>query len=138
MLLCLWIAFSMMEVPTIKFADLIFTNLSPNVSHKQSLGAWPTQYMYSGNEICSFLMVTLVSLFSNSQQPDSSLLNLTRINPHPGNPGNVNGSFLCEELDKPLSSTLDAPFSSFTLSLTALGAVEAEWFDNVCWVELAT
>jgi len=67
------------------------------------------------NEMCSFLMVTIVSLFSNSQQPDSSLLNLTRINPHPGNPGNVNGSFLCEELDKPLSSTLDAPFSSFTL-----------------------
>jgi hypothetical protein len=62
----------------------------------------------------------------------------TQINPHPGNPGNVNGSFLCEELDKPLSSTLDAPFSSFTLSLTAIGAVEAEWFNNVCWVELAT
>mgnify|MGYP000912347957 FL=1 len=48
MLLCLWIALSMMEVPTIEFADLIFTNLSPNVSLKQSLGAWPTQYTYSG------------------------------------------------------------------------------------------
>jgi hypothetical protein len=89
--------------------------------------------MYSGNEICFFLIVTLVLLFSNSQRLDSSLLNnLTQINPHPGNPGNVNGSFLCEELDK------HAPFSSFTLSLTAIGAVEAEWFNNVCWVELAT
>ena len=138
MLLCLWIAFSMMEVPTIKFADLIFTNLSPNVSHKQSLGAWPTQYMYSGNKICFFHMVPLVSLFSNSQQLDSFLLNLTRIIPHCGNPGNGNGSFLCAELDKPLSSILDASFSSFTLSLTTLSAVEAECFNDLCWVELVT
>ncbi len=138
MLLCLLIALSMMEVPRIKFVDLIFTNISPNVPHNESLGAWPTRYMYSGNEICFFHMVPLVSLFSNSQQPDSFLLNLTRITPHRDNPGNGNGSFLCAELDKPLSSTLDASFSSFTLALTALSAVEAECVDDLCWVELVT
>ena len=100
------------------------------------MASW--RYLYSGNDICFFLMVTLASPFSNSQQLDSSLLNLTRITPHPGNPANVNGSFLCEELDKPFSSTLDAPFSSFTLSLTTLSAVEVEYFDDLCWVELVT